>query len=156
MSFLTPLYLDHRPRARLTFFWIFTTRRWVLDAGRDVSKYIALHFTSLDIQSSSNTGTSCAVAYVEIRDYPLGELVWPPSLTNLTFLKHTQRYAFRWGSELFPSRFCHFQVDAYVAGDSGQVRRYCGSDLPEDFVSFEQVLQVCRSCSLLLVLYFKL
>nr|CAB3234608.1 cubilin [Phallusia mammillata] len=72
--------------------------RWTIDAGTDKSKSVMINFLDLNIQSTSNQGSNCAVAYVELRDLPLG--------------------------------------------DYGQVRRYCGSELPEDFISLDQIVQV--------------
>merc|ERR1712136_69158 len=75
--------------------------RWVIDTA-DVAKYVEVTFDSFDLQHPNNSINDCTYAYLEIRDFPLG--------------------------------------------DNGQVIRYCGSSLtspiPDDFFSFEQVVQI--------------
>jgi cubilin len=68
----------------------------------DVSKYVEITFEAFDLQHPNNSNNDCTYAYLELRDYPLGE--------------------------------------------NGQVIRYCSSSVtattPDDFFSFEQVVQV--------------
>nr|XP_039268068.1 cubilin-like [Styela clava] len=47
--------------------------RWIIDAGTDITKYILVKFTYVDIQSPANIGANCNSAYLEIKDYPPGD-----------------------------------------------------------------------------------
>lgn len=45
----------------------------MLDAGTDTSKFVEVQINSLDIQNPQNPQDECIAAYVEFRDYPLGQ-----------------------------------------------------------------------------------